>query len=58
MLRSCPRTEEAVKHEGDNNISCSRCPWYGSQRLGKETGGTGDQRRNQVYPDHSTVKIG
>ena len=25
--------------------------------LAKETGGTGDQRKNQYHPDHSNVKI-
>ena len=32
-------------------------PWNSTQRFGKDTGGTGDQRKNQDYPDHRSVKI-
>ena len=29
----------------------------GPQRPGKKTAETGDQKKNQDHPDHSTVKI-
>ena len=41
----------------DSSTSCSWCTWNGPQWLGKETGRTGGQRKNQNHTDHSTVKI-
>ena len=47
---------ESWKSCGDTNYS-----WYarnGPKGLEKETGGIGDQKKNQDHPDHSTNKIG
>ena len=46
-----------MEHEDDNVINLNLCPWGGSQRHGKKTGGTRDQRKNRYHPDHSTVEI-
>ena len=54
---SCHRVEKFVEHEGDSDTNCIWCSWNSPQRLGKETGGTGDQRKNWDHPDCSTVKI-
>ena len=45
-----------MEHEGDSGTNCSQCPQNGPQRPGKETGWTGDQRKNWDHPDNSTVK--
>ena len=31
--------------------------WDGTQKLGKDTGGFGNQRKNQEHPDYN-IKIG
>ena len=41
------RAEKDVKHESDGDTYSSWCTWNGPQRLGKETRGIGDQRKNQ-----------
>ena len=57
ILESCQQTGKAVEHEDNSDTSCSWSPLNCSQRPRKETRGSGDQRKNQDNPDHSTVKI-
>ena len=45
-----------MKHEGGSDTNCSWSSWSSPQRPGKDNVGTGDQRKNQDPPDHSTVK--
>ena len=52
------RTEMGAETEGDSGISSSLNPWNGLQKFRKETGGTGDQRKNWDHADHSALKIG
>ena len=52
------RTEITVKHEGDGDKNCNWRAKNITQRLEKEKGGTGYQRKNLHDTDHSTVKIG
>ena len=47
-----------AEHESDGDISCSWCTWNGTQRLGKETIGTGNQRKNRDQLEHNIIKIG
>ena len=49
--------EKSMKHEGDGDNNCNRCPWNGLKRSEKETRGTEDQRKNRDYPEHCTAKI-
>ena len=51
------REQKTVKHEGSSDINCNWCVWNGHQRLGKKTGGTGNQRKNRDHLDHSSIKI-
>ena len=46
-----------MEHEGDNDIDRSWHRLNGPEASGKETEWTGDQRKNWIYLDHSTVKI-
>ena len=45
------------KHKYDDDTYRSWCGWKDPHGLGKETGGTGDQRKNQDYPDYNTFEI-
>ena len=38
--RSCLTAEEALEHEGNDDINCSWCPWNSFQRPRKDTGRT------------------
>ena len=57
IIGPCQRIEKPVEHEGNNDTNCHRSTWNGLQRLGKKTGGIGNQRKNQDHLDHSIVKI-
>ena len=58
VLGSCQRVETAVEHEGDIYINGSSCSRNGPERLGKDTRGTGNQRKNRDHTEQSIVKIG
>ena len=45
-----------MKHEGDGDTKCRWCSWNGSQRPGKETGGTEDEK-NRDHHDHVTAQL-
>ena len=53
MFGSCKRSEKAVKHEYDGDTNYCWCTRNSSQRLG----GTGNQKKNSDYTDHSIFKI-
>ena len=46
-----------MEYEDDIDTYCSLYAWNSPQRIGKKTGGFGNQRKNQYSPDHSIVKI-
>ena len=51
------KRKKTVGYEGSGGTNSS---WYTRnliQRLGKETGRTGNQRKNQDHSDHSIVKL-
>ena len=43
--RSCQRAEKKNSGTLICDINCGWCPWNSLQRLGKETGRNGDQRK-------------
>ena len=51
------RTEKIMEYEVDNDTNYNESFWNSHQNPGKETEGTGNQRKNQDHPDHSAVKI-
>ena len=57
VIEPCQITgKKTLEHEGDGDTNCSGWTRNGPQRLGKETGRTGYQKKNQDHPDHSSVK--
>ena len=58
IRESFPRNKAAVEHESDGDTNCSRYGWNPPQRFRKETGGTGNQKKNQDHTNQSIVKIG
>ena len=57
ILGSWQRAEKAVEYEGDSDTNCNWCTWNSLQRLGKESGETENQSKNQSHPNHNIVKI-
>ena len=53
----CQRTKNVLVHEDDGDTSYSWCGWNNSQRLGKGTRRTGNQRKSKDHPDYSIVEI-
>ena len=51
------RAEKPVECKGDGDTNYDSCPWNGLQRLGKETKGTRNQKKNLDPPNHRTIKI-
>ena len=48
--------EEFVEQEGKSDTIHSWNPQNSPQELGKETGSTEDQRKNQNHPNHNSAK--
>ena len=57
ILWSCQRAKKNVEHGGDGDSSCSWSPWNGHQRVGNDTGGAGDQRKNWDHKDPKLYRI-
>ena len=57
LVGPCQRTEMSVELKGDVNINCNLYTWNRPQRLGRETEGFGEQRKEWNYLDHGMVKI-
>ena len=61
VLGSCWKTEKGVEHKGNDRTDCCwslrKSLEKSPQKPGKENGTTGDQRKNQDRPKHSSVKI-
>ena len=49
--------KKVLEREHDGDTSCSWSPCNCPQKFEKETGGIGDQRKNQDHLDHSNAKI-
>ena len=47
-----------MEYEGDSDTNCNWCAWNNSQRVSKETGKLGNERKSGVNPDYSIIKIG
>ena len=49
--------KKVEEQESDSDTNYSYCPQNNPQEYGKETGWTGDQRKNRKYPDHSIAVV-
>ena len=58
ILGSCQRNKKSVEHEGYSDTNNSSHTRNSYQKLGKETGGIGIQRKDRDDIDHSIAKIG
>ena len=47
-----------MKHEGDGGTYYIWRTWHVLERIGTETGGIGNQRKNRDHLDYSIVEIG
>ena len=56
----CVIKVETIKknQEGECNTNYNLCNWNESQRIGKETGLIGKQKKNLDHQSHHSVKIG
>ena len=52
------RAKEAIEHVGDGDTNCSWCTWNDPKRIGKGTGGLGNQKKSRYHPDNDISKIG
>ena len=51
------KAEKIVEQEVDGNTNYSWCTWNGPWKIGKDTEGIENQRKNQENTDHNIVKI-
>ena len=51
------KNEKVLEHEKNSGNNSSRSSWNSCQELRKETGWTGDQRKNWNHSNHSNAKI-
>ena len=49
--------KKTVENEGDSDTNCNWCTWGNHKRLGRKTGETENQSKNQNHPDHSIAEI-
>ena len=47
-----------MRHEGDGDRISEWCALYSNQMIGTGSGGLGNKRMNEDYPNHSNIKIG
>ena len=50
-------TEKTMGHESDGDTNCNWHARYSHQRIGTETGGLGNKRMREDYPNNSIVQI-
>ena len=48
--------KKAVEHEGDGDTNCNWCTWNDPQRLRRNTGRIGNERKNEDHPNDSIVE--
>ena len=49
---------KTVEHESDDYTNCNWGSWYSHQRIGKRTGGPGNNGMNGDHPNYSIIEIG
>ena len=47
-----------MEYERDRDLNCNWCAWYCHQRIDKGSGGLGNKRMNENYPNYYIIKIG
>ena len=47
-----------MEHESDGYTNCIQCARYSHQKIGKVTGGTGNNNMSRDHPKYSIINIG
>ena len=47
-----------MEHESDGDTNSNWCSWHCHQKIGKRTGGHGNEMTKGVHPNYSIVELG
>ena len=47
-----------MEHENNRDTNCNSGSWYPHERIGTGTGGLGNKRTSEDYPNNDIVEIG